>query len=48
VIDNWIVTRVPIEVDDADTFMPAGFLDGFEIVETRELADGLTVETFRR
>lgn len=47
-IDAWIVTRVPIEVTDADVFMPRDFLDGFESVETRELGDGLSVETFRR
>ena len=48
VIDKWTVTQVPIEVEDADTFMPADFLGGFEIVETNELSDGLAVETFRR
>ena len=48
VIDNWIVTQVPVEVEDADTFMPADFLDAFEIVDMKELTDGLAVETFRR
>jgi len=48
VIDEWIVTRVPVTVDDADVFMPADFLDDFEIVDRRELGDGLVVETFRR
>ncbi len=48
VIDKWIVTRVPIEVEGADTFMPVDFLGGFETAETREIADGLVVETFRR
>lgn len=47
-INAWIVTRVPVTVDDADVFMPADFLEGFEIVESRELGDSLTVETFRR
>jgi dihydrofolate reductase len=47
-IDVWIVTRVPIEVEDADVFMPGDFLDGFDSVETREIGEGLTVETFRR
>ena len=47
-IDAWIVTRVPIEVEGADVFMPPDFLDGFSSVETRELDDGLRVETFRR
>lgn len=47
-INAWIVTRIPETVDDADTFMPANFLDGFDIVEARELGGGLRVETFRR
>ncbi|HTH38633.1 MAG TPA: dihydrofolate reductase [Pyrinomonadaceae bacterium] len=47
-INAWIVTRVPITVDDADVFMPADFLEGYEIVESREVGDSLTVETFRR
>ena len=48
VIDKWIVTQVPIDVEGADTFMPADFLDGFSVVETLELADGLVVDIFRR
>jgi len=47
-IDAWIVTRIPIEVEDADVFMPAEFLDGFTLVEQRELGDGLIAETFHR
>jgi dihydrofolate reductase len=47
-INAWIVTRVPVTVDDADVFMPADFLEGYEIVESREVGDSLTVETFRR
>ena len=46
--DAWIVTRVPLEIDDADVFMPNNFLDGFDSVEIREIGDGLIVETFRR
>lgn len=47
-IDKWLVTRVPIEVEDADTFMPSDFLDGFEVRDRTDLGDGLTVEVFRR
>ncbi len=47
-IEAWIVTRVPVEVKDADAFMPADFLDGFAKVETEQIGEGLTVETFRR
>lgn len=48
VIDKWIVTRIPVEIDNADTFMPAEYLNGFDIEETSELHGGLIVETFRR
>lgn len=44
----WIVTRVPVAVEDADVFMPDDFLEGFQMIETRELGDGLKVETLRR
>ena len=47
-IDAWIVTRVPIEVEAADVFMPADFLKGFDSVEKREIGEGLIVETLRR
>jgi dihydrofolate reductase len=47
-IDAWIVTRVPLDVEDADVFMPVNFLDGFDSVEKREIGDGLIVETLRR
>lgn len=48
VINAWIVTQIPLDVEDADVFMPQDFLDGFDLVETRELGDGVHVETFRR
>jgi dihydrofolate reductase len=48
VIEKWIVTEVPVTVEDADTFMPADFLDGFELSETRELEGGLAVKILHR
>lgn len=48
VIDKWIVTEIPIEVKNADTFMPRDFLDEFEVEDTRELGDGLMVRFLRR
>ncbi len=47
-IEAWIVTRVPIAVDDADVFMPNDFLTAFSQIESREIGDGLIVETLRR
>ena len=48
VIEKWIVTEVPLTVDDADTFMPKDFLDEFELDETRDLGDGLHVKILHR
>lgn len=48
IIDKWIVTFVPVDVEGADTFMPRDFLDGFETVETRDLGDGLRVKILQR
>lgn len=47
-IEAWIVTRIPIAVDDADVFMPNDFLRAFSHIESREIGDGLIVETLRR
>lgn len=48
VIDKWIVTEIPIEVEGADTFMPRDFLDDFEMSSLHELGDELTVKIFQR
>lgn len=47
-IDKWIVTRIPLEVDDADVFMPDDFLDGFTESDSEEIDRGLFVKTYRR
>jgi dihydrofolate reductase len=47
-IDRWIVTEVPLAVEDADTFMPANFLAGFTLVETLSLEEGLIVKFYER
>ena len=48
IIDQWIVTRVPLKIKDADTFMASNFLDRFEVEKTRDLGDGLTAEFLHR
>ena len=47
-IDRWIVTEVPLAVEGADTFMPANFLDEFEMYEVRQLDEGLRVKFYER
>ena len=47
-IDKWFVTEIPIDVPDADTFMPLDFLAGFEQVDKIEVDANLFVKTFRR
>lgn len=47
-IQRWIVTEVPLSVEGADTFMPADFLDGFEIYELRQLDEDLRVGFYER
>jgi len=47
-IERWIVTEVPLSIEGADTFMPANFLDGFELCEVRQLEEGLRVKFYER
>lgn len=47
-IERWIVTEVPLAVEGADTFMPANFLDGFEMYELRQLDKDLQVKLYER
>jgi len=47
-IERWIVTEVPLSVEGADTFMPANFLEGFELYEVRQLDEGLRVKFYER
>ena len=47
-IDKWIITEVPMTVSGADAFMPKGYLDGFEEIDSQSLDDDLTVKYFSR
>jgi dihydrofolate reductase len=47
-IEKWIVTEVPLTVENADTFMPANYLEGFRPVESRPLDEGLVVRYYER
>jgi dihydrofolate reductase len=47
-IDRWLVTQVPLTVEGADTFLPAGLLEPFRPQDTRDLGDGLKVTFYER
>ena len=47
-IEKWYVTEIPIDVEDADTFMHGDFLDGFEQIDELDLGDGLRVKAYVR
>lgn len=47
-MDHWLVTEVPLTVEGADTFMPAGFLEGFGPYDSRTLGDDLKVTFYER
>lgn len=48
VIEKWIVTEIPLSIEDADAFMPEDFLDEFELTETKELDDTLKVKIYEK
>ena len=48
VIERWIVTEVPLTVEDADTFMPACYLDEFAMAASQKLDDELVVKFYAR
>lgn len=47
-VDRWLVTEVPLTVEDADAFMPRDFLDGFRAYDSRELEGNLRVRFYER
>ncbi len=47
-IERWVVTEIPLTVEGADTFMPAGFLEGFDAYDGRRLDEDLRVRFYRR
>lgn len=47
-IDKWIVTEVPLTVEDADAFVPENYLEGFRAVGSRELEANLIARFYER
>lgn len=47
-IEKWIVTEIPAGIADADTFMPADFLEGFLLQSTSDLDDNLKIKIYEK
>ena len=47
-IDEWLVTRIPLEVEEADAFMDSDFLKDFKKISEETLEGDLLVERFIR
>jgi len=47
-IEKWIVTEVPLAVEDADAFVPRDYLKGFQPEESKKLDDDLAVAFYTR
>lgn len=47
-IEKWIITEVPLTVQGADAFMPRGYVEGFKVIDSKSLEDGLVVKVFNR
>lgn len=47
-IERWVVTEIPLTVEDADTFMPQDFLRGFKADGTHTLEGDLRVTLYER
>ncbi len=48
VIEKWIVTEIPLNVENADVFMPKDFLENFKLIETVKLENDLRVKIYRK
>lgn len=48
VIDKWIVTEIPLTIEDADVFMPADYLKSFELYESIKLEENLLVKFYQK
>jgi dihydrofolate reductase len=47
-IEKWIVTKIPLAVEDADTFMPPDYLQGFKPYDSRQLEENLKVTFYEK
>jgi dihydrofolate reductase len=47
-IEKWIVTEVPLSIEDADAFVPENYLEGFRSTGSYRLEGNLTAHSYER
>ena len=47
-IEKWIVTKVPLTIEDADAFVPPNYLEEFELTDSKKIDGELTVSFYSR
>ena len=47
-IEKWLVTEVPLTIEEADAFVPANYLEGFTLSDSRELDENLIARFYER
>lgn len=47
-IEKWVVTEVPLTIVGADTFAPANYLEGFELMNSKTIDQDLSVSYYLR
>nr|AUN35973.1 dihydrofolate reductase [uncultured bacterium] len=47
-IEEWIITEVPLVVPGADAFMPKGYLEGFEVMDSKSIDEDLVVKFYQK
>ena len=47
-IQKWIVTEVPLTIEDADAFVPENYLEGFALTESKQIDEDLKVSLYTR
>jgi dihydrofolate reductase len=48
VIDKWLVTEIPLAVENADAFMPSDFLDNFRLAGEELTVENLRIKSYER
>jgi dihydrofolate reductase len=47
-LEKWIVTEVPLTIEDADAFVPENYLKGFFQTESKNIGEDLIVSVYTR